>query len=166
MKPRETPTSWLCDMDGVLVHEGVMVPGAGEFVAALHDSGRRFLVLTNNSMYTPRDLAARLEVSGLLVAEEFLWTSALATARFLQSQRPEGTAYAIGEAGLTTALHDIGYVLTDQIPTTSSSVKHGTTASPPLPPPFVWWTTVPALSPPTPTPPVRHRTDCCQPAGR
>jgi NagD protein len=103
-------------MDGVLVHEGVMVPGADEFVAALHDSGRSFLVITNNPRFTPRDLSARLEVAGLTIPEESLWTSALATARFLESQRPDGTAFVIGEAGLTTALHDIGYVLTDRAP--------------------------------------------------
>ncbi|MGC8462926.1 MAG: HAD-IIA family hydrolase [Acidimicrobiales bacterium] len=116
MSGREAPTSWLCDMDGVLVHEGERVPGADRFVDALSTSGRRFLVLTNNSMYTPRDLAARLAVAGLRIPESSLWTSALATARFLDSQRPRGTAYVIGEAGLTTALHDIGYVLTDRTP--------------------------------------------------
>lgn len=108
--------SWMCDMDGVLVHEGTLVPGADRFVAALRRAGRQFLVLTNNSMYTPRDLAARLAGSGLVLPPESLWTSALATARFLHRQRPNGTAYVIGEAGLTTALHDIGYVLTDRRP--------------------------------------------------
>jgi NagD protein len=108
--------SWLCDMDGVLVHEGVAVPGADRFVKALTRAERSFLVLTNNSMYTPRDLAARLAASGLDIPEGALWTSALATARFLDSQRPGGSAYVIGEAGLTTALHDIGYVLTDRDP--------------------------------------------------
>jgi len=103
-------------MDGVLVHEGVMVPGADRILTALSDGGRSFLVLTNNSMYTPRDLAARLAVAGLSIPVGSLWTSALATARFLDSQRPGGTAYVIGEAGLTTALHDIGYVLTDRRP--------------------------------------------------
>lgn len=116
MNPRESPQSWLCDMDGVLVHEGVMVPGADRFVRALLDAGRRFLVLTNNSMFTPRDLAARLQTADLSIPVESLWTSALATARFLDDQRPGGTAYVIGEAGLTTALHDIGYVLTDRNP--------------------------------------------------
>ena len=116
MTKRETPVSWLCDMDGVLVHEGIMVPGADEFVRALRHAGRSFLVLTNNSMYTPRDLAARLATSGLEIPVESMWTSALATSRFLASQRPDGTAYAIGEAGLTTALHDIGYILTDREP--------------------------------------------------
>jgi NagD protein len=103
-------------MDGVLVHEGVLVPGADRFVEALHDGGRSFLVLTNNSMYTPRDLAARLAVTGLTIPHEALWTSALATAGFLDSQRPGGTAFVIGEAGLTTALHDIGYTLSDRQP--------------------------------------------------
>ena len=109
-------TAWLCDMDGVLVHEGTLVPGADRFVAALRHSGRKFLILTNNSMFTPRDLAARLGAIGLAVPIESLWTSALATAQFLQSQRPDGTAFVIGEAGLTTALHDIGYVLTERAP--------------------------------------------------
>jgi NagD protein len=53
---------------------------------------------------------------GLNVSVENIWTSALATAKFLSDQRPNGTAYVIGEAGLTTALHDIGYVLTDVDP--------------------------------------------------
>ena len=103
-------------MDGVLVHEGTLVPGADRFVDVLRRRDRQFLVLTNNSMFTPRDLAARLGGSGLTLPVESLWTSALATAQFLNRQRPEGTAFVIGEAGLTTALHDIGYVLTDRHP--------------------------------------------------
>ena len=75
-----------------------------------------FLVLTNNSIYTRRDLAARLASSGLDVPEEAIWTSAMATADFLGSQRPSGTAFVIGEAGLTTALHANGYTLTDRDP--------------------------------------------------
>ncbi len=108
--------TWLTDMDGVLVHEEVPIPGATEFVEALKASGRRFLVLTNNSIFTPRDLRARLLGSGIDVPEEAIWTSALATAQFLADQRPHGTAYVVGEAGLTTALHDIGYVMTDRDP--------------------------------------------------
>lgn len=103
-------------MDGVLVHEGQIVPGADRFVNALRRAGRRFLVLTNNSVYTGRDLAARLAGMGLDIPTGALWTSAMATARFLDSQRPDGTAHVVGEAGLTTALHDIGYVLTDRHP--------------------------------------------------
>jgi NagD protein len=108
--------SWLTDMDGVLVHEGTIIPGADEFINRLRESGKPFLVLTNNSIYTPRDLHARLAGMGLDVPEEAIWTSALATAKFLDGQRPGGTAYVIGEAGLTTALHQIGYVLTDSNP--------------------------------------------------
>ena len=113
---RRPAECWLTDMDGVLVHEGVPVPGAQEFIQALEKSGKRYLVLTNNSIYTPRDLHARLRTSGIDVPPGAIWTSALATAQFLDSQRPEGTAYTIGEAGLTTALHEIGYTLTDSDP--------------------------------------------------
>lgn len=107
---------WLTDMDGVLVHEDHALAGAPEFLQRLVDKERRFLVLTNNSIYTPRDLAARLSRSGLEVPESAIWTSALATAAFLDDQLPNGSAYVIGEAGLTTALHGIGYTLTDCAP--------------------------------------------------
>src|SRR3954451_16176085 len=95
--------SWLMDMDGVLVQEQRAVPGAQEFLARLRELGLPFLVLTNNSIYTRRDLAARLASSGLEVPEDAIWTSAMATADFLGDQRPGGTAFVIGEAGLTTA---------------------------------------------------------------
>ncbi|CAM5444641.1 hypothetical protein SGRIM128S_06758 [Streptomyces griseomycini] len=116
MADRKPIESWLTDMDGVLIHEGVPIPGADAFIKRLRESGKPFLVLTNNSIYTPRDLHARLRRMGLEVPIESIWTSALATAKFLDDQRPNGSAYVIGEAGLTTALHDIGYVLTDHEP--------------------------------------------------
>ena len=111
---------WLTDMDGVLVHEEDALPGAQEFIEQLRVHGRKFLVLTNNSIYTPRDLAARLRASGLEVPEENLWTSALATAEFLKDQLAgsptPGRAFVVGEAGLTTALHEAGLILTDTNP--------------------------------------------------
>jgi NagD protein len=109
-------TSWMSDMDGVLVHEGKLIPGADTFVERLRSTGTPFLVLTNNSIYTPRDLRYRLLNTGLDIPVEAIWTSALATATFLNDQRPEGSAYVIGEAGMTTALHEIGYVLTSSSP--------------------------------------------------
>jgi len=112
----EPVLSYLTDMDGVLVSEDHLVPGADGFLAELRANDIPFLVLTNNSIRTPRDLQARLRLSGLDVPEEAIWTSALATAAFLDAQRPNGTAYVVGESGLTTALHDIGYVLTDRAP--------------------------------------------------
>jgi NagD protein len=108
--------SWLMDMDGVLVHEQVAIPGADRFITRLTELAMPFLVLTNNSIYTRRDLSARLRASGIEVPEDAIWTSALATARFLQDQRPGGSAFVIGEAGLTTALHDSGYTLTEREP--------------------------------------------------
>src|SRR5699024_11093888 len=101
---------------GVLVHEEQPLPGAAEFIATLRERGVRFQILTNNSIFTARDLAARLRKAGIEVHEADLWTSALATARFLADQVPGGSAYAIGEAGLTTALYEVGYTLTDMDP--------------------------------------------------
>jgi NagD protein len=115
MTRREIRT-WLMDMDGVLVHEEQAIDGADRFIGRLRETGTPFLVLTNNSIYTPRDLSARLAASGLDVPEESIWTSALATARFLEDQRPGGSAFVVGEAGLTTALHEAGYTLTERAP--------------------------------------------------
>src|SRR3954453_8718969 len=104
------------DMDGVLVHEEQAIAGADRFLARLRERELPFLVLTNNSIYTRRDLAARLRARGLEVPEESIWTSALATAGFLEAQRPGGTAFVIGEAGITTALHQAGYTMTERDP--------------------------------------------------
>src|SRR3954452_7755469 len=114
--PKRAVRAWLSDMDGVLVHEEEPIAGAADFVHRLTRIGRPFLLLTNNSIFTPRDLKARLHRSGIDVPEDAIWTSALATAQFLDNQRPQGTAYVIGEAGLTTAMHEIGYVMTERDP--------------------------------------------------
>ncbi len=108
--------SYLTDMDGVLIKEGDMIPGADRFLQALTNNNIEFMVLTNNSIFTPRDLSARLRSSGLEIPPERIWTSATATAHFLKSQTKEGTAYVVGESGLTTALHTAGWILTDSNP--------------------------------------------------
>lgn len=108
--------NFICDMDGVLVRGSQVVPGANEFIQRLQAAGSKFLVLTNNSLYTQRDLHARLVRMGLEVPAGAIYTSALATAQFLAAQHPGGSAYVVGEAGLTTALHDAGYIITDQNP--------------------------------------------------
>ncbi len=110
------PWSFLMDMDGVLVHEEHIIPGADEFIAELTRRRANFVVVTNNPIYTRRDLRARLLATGLDIPEDRIWTSALATAKFLDSQRPGGSAFVIGEVGLTTAMHEAGYVLTDRNP--------------------------------------------------
>ncbi len=108
--------NYLIDMDGVLVQGKRMIPGADEFINRIRTKKRNFLVLTNNSIYTPRDLAHRLQQVGIQIDESEIFTSSMATARFLKIQHPEGTAYVIGESGLTQAIHESGYILTDTNP--------------------------------------------------
>ncbi len=108
--------SYLIDMDGVIVSGNQLIPGADAFIDRLHDKGIRFLILTNNPLFTPADLAHRLQRLGVRVTPDHLYTSALATASFLKAQKPNGTAFVLGESGLTEALHEIGYVLTDHDP--------------------------------------------------
>jgi len=116
MTNRSEVECWLTDMDGVLVHENHPVPGAAELLQQWRDQDKPYLVLTNNSIFTPRDLSARLKESGLVVPEDRIWTSALATADFLAEQIPGGSAFVIGEAGMTTALHEAGFVMTERAP--------------------------------------------------
>ncbi len=111
--PERGIKNYLIDMDGVLVSGSTMIPGADAFIGRLKEHQVTFLVLTNNPLYTPGDLAHRLQTIGLDVPPERIFTSAMATARFLQAQKPEGTAFVIGESGLTEAVHGAGYVITD-----------------------------------------------------
>ena len=104
--------AWLIDMDGVIVREEHPIDGAARFLTLLRQRGTPFLILTNNSIFTPRDLAGRLQRDGIDVSADRIWTSALATARFLVAQRPGGTAFVIGEEGLTAALQEAGFTQT------------------------------------------------------
>jgi NagD protein len=108
--------AYLCDMDGVLIRGGEPIPGANAFIERMRKAEAPFMVLTNNSRRTPRDHQARLNAMGLELEAEHIFTSAQATGQFLHWQRPEGSAFVIGEAGLTTALHEVGYVLTAHDP--------------------------------------------------
>lgn len=108
--------SYLIDMDGVIVRGNRLIPGADAFIERLHARGIKFLILTNNPLYTPIDLKHRLQRLGIQVTEDHFYTSALATASFLKAQKPNGTAFVFGESGLTEALHQVGYVLTENDP--------------------------------------------------
>jgi len=108
--------SYLIDMDGVLVHGNRPVEGANEFIERLRSRECKFLILTNNPIFTPGDLSHRLQTIGLGIQTEQIFTSAMATAIFLQTQFPNGKAFVIGESGLTEALHNAGYVLTETEP--------------------------------------------------
>jgi NagD protein len=126
----EATKNYITDMDGVLVSGQTIIPGADQFLQRLKARGAEYLVLTNNPMYTPLDLAHRLRTIGLDIPPERIFTSAMATARFLSAQRPKGTAVVIGESGLTEAIHSAGYVITDHNP---DYVVLGETASYNLP---------------------------------
>jgi len=100
---------FFCDMDGVIYHGNHLLPGAKRFVNWLKSENKKFLFLTNSSERSPRELKEKLDRLGISVDLNHFYTSALATASFLASQRPNGSAYVIGEAGLINALYEIGF---------------------------------------------------------
>ncbi len=107
---------YLIDMDGVIYRGAHLIPGADDFINELRSAGVPFLFLTNNSQRTRRDVATRLQRMGVDVDEGHVFTCAMATARYLARQKPNGTAYVIGERGLLTALHAAGYAVVDRDP--------------------------------------------------
>ena len=110
------PHGFLIDMDGVIYRGNQLIPGAQEFVARLRREEVPFLFLTNNSQRTRRDMVAKLDRLGIEVEDHHVFTSAMATARFLASQKPSGTAYVLGEGGLLQALHQNGFAIVDHEP--------------------------------------------------
>jgi len=107
---------YLIDMDGVLYRGTEVIPGADTFIETIRARDIPFRLLTNNSQRTRRDVAAKLARMGIAVEEEHVFTSAMATARFVAEQKPAGTAFVIGEGGLLTALHQNGYAVVDHEP--------------------------------------------------
>ncbi len=109
--------NYLIDMDGVLVRGKTLVPGADSFIGLLNAGGHEFLVLTNNPQYTQKDLSHRLNGIGLQIEPRRIFTSAMATASFLKTQKSNGKVFVIGESGLTGPLEDAGFIITDREPT-------------------------------------------------
>ena len=107
---------YICDMDGVIYHGNLLLDGAAQFVHWLEENQKKYILLTNSSERSPRALQEKLERLGLHVGEEHFYTSALATAAFLKSQCPSGSAYVIGEAGLVGALYNAGFSMNDVNP--------------------------------------------------
>ncbi|MDD6800001.1 MAG: HAD-IIA family hydrolase [Firmicutes bacterium] len=108
--------AFICDMDGVIYHGNRLLPNVTEFVNWLINEDKKFLFLTNSSERAPRELAQKLARMGLDVSEDHFYTSALATASFLASQCPNGSAYVIGEPGLVNALYSAGISMNDYNP--------------------------------------------------
>jgi len=107
---------FICDMDGVIYHGNKLLPGVKEFVDWLKKEKKQFIFLTNSSERTPKELQEKLQRLGINVERNHFYTSALATAAFLASQRPKGSAYIIGEAGLINALYNVGYTMNNVDP--------------------------------------------------
>ena len=108
--------AFICDMDGVIYHGNRLLPDVHEFVDWLYKNDKQFLFLTNSSERSPRELSQKLKRMGLDVSEDHFYTSALATASFLSSQKPGCSVYAIGEPGLVNALYDAGLSMNDYNP--------------------------------------------------
>ena len=116
MKNLQSKKAFICDMDGVIYHGSKLLPGVLEFVEWLQKEKKKFVFLTNSSARTRRELSEKLARMGLTVSEDHFYTSARATATFLATQKPGGSAYVIGDAGIINALYDVGYSINDTNP--------------------------------------------------
>ena len=116
METLRSKKGFICDMDGVIYHGNHLLPGVREFVDWLYRENKQFLFLTNASSRSPRELQQKLGRLGLDISEDHFYTSALATAKFLQKQAPGCSAYVIGDHGLYNALYDAGITINDVDP--------------------------------------------------
>ena len=107
---------YLIDMDGVIYSGSELIKGADLFITKLVENNIPFLFMTNNSQRSRRDVVNKLAGLGMIVEEEHVFNSAIATARFLARLKPNGTAYVLGEGGLLTSLHKNGISLVSQDP--------------------------------------------------
>jgi NagD protein len=107
---------FICDMDGVIYHGNRLLPGVKEFVEWLKSEQKSYIFLTNSSERTPQELQEKMHRLGIEVDKSHFYTSALATAAFLSSQHPNGSAYIIGDAGLINALYNVGYTMNNVDP--------------------------------------------------
>jgi NagD protein len=116
LKNIKEKAGFIIDMDGVIYHGNKLLPGVTDFLKWLEESGKKYLFLTNSSERTPKELHEKLKRLGINVGEEHFYTSGLATASFLSSQKPNGSAYIIGDAGLIHALYSVGYTVNNVNP--------------------------------------------------
>ncbi len=116
MQELQSRKAFICDMDGVIYHGNHLLPGVREFVQWLREEEKAFLFLTNSSAKTPRELREKMLRLGLDIGEEHFYTSALATASFLAQQCPGGSAFVIGDTGITNALYTAGFSMNDSNP--------------------------------------------------
>jgi len=112
----KSKAGFIIDMDGVIYHGNILLPGVTDFLQWLEESRKKYLFLTNSSERTPKELHEKLKRLGIDVGEEHFYTSALATASFLANQKPNGSAYIIGDAGLIHALYSVGYTVNNVSP--------------------------------------------------
>jgi len=112
----KSKAGFIIDMDGVIYHGNKLLPGVTEFVNWLETSGKKYLFLTNSPERTPKELQEKMKRLGITIGEEHFYTSAIATASFLSSQNPNGSAYIIGDAGLIHAMYSVGYTVNNVNP--------------------------------------------------
>ncbi len=108
--------AFICDMDGVIYHGNNLLPGVHDFVEWLQKEEKKYLFLTNSSSKTPRELREKMLRLGLDIDESHFYTSALATASFLATQKKNGSVYVIGDAGIFNALYNAGFSNNDSNP--------------------------------------------------
>ena len=116
IKDIQNKHGFIIDMDGVIYHGNKLLPGVIEFIQWLRNNNKKFVFLTNSSERTPKELKEKLKRLGIEVGTEVFYTSALATAIFLSSQKSKGSAFIIGEAGLINALYNVGYTMNNVDP--------------------------------------------------
>ncbi|NOT13205.1 MAG: HAD-IIA family hydrolase [Methylococcaceae bacterium] len=127
MEPFRNIRALIIDMDGVLWHGPIAIPGLIDFFQTLRDLQIHFILATNNASLTPTQYIDKLAKMGVTVAPNEIMTSGIATALYLAERTdPAYTRiFVLGEDGARQPLLEQGFTLTDLYEVNSSNSRNG-----------------------------------------
>ncbi len=108
----------MLDMDGTVYRGDDAIEGAAEFIGALNNAKIPYAFITNNSSHTRDFYSDRLKNMGFPVTENDIITSVTATAKYLNTRRPEARVFILASPDVKEEFISYGINVTDEDPDT------------------------------------------------
>lgn len=105
--------AYLIDLDGTMYWGDEPIDTAVEFVDTLASKDIPYLFLTNNSSKTQVQVSDKLQKMNIPSSPEHVFTSSMATAKYISQMKNNARCFVIGEEGLYDALGKEGHTITD-----------------------------------------------------
>lgn len=106
-------SGYLIDLDGTMYRGNEPIDGAATFIHKLNEKNIPYLFLTNNSTSTQENVAQKLTSMGIDTTADHVFTSSLATAKYIKQKKTSARCMVIGEQGLYDAIEKEGLTIAD-----------------------------------------------------